>query len=251
MDVTAKLLRVFRVEKQLRGLQGRLHAAEKFLAEQEKDLAGLDSRRATLDQQARALTAQASEREGECKRLDARMAALRTQMESAQTNKAYQAFLTELNNFKADRDKIETGAIELMQKLDEIKKQLAEIDAQRDERGKVKGVAANDRNDRFREIEARVMELKGQRDTAAQDLPPDALQMLNRLLNQRGDDAMAAVEIADRKRHEYTCGACQMSIPIDAVSALLSKGKLTLCASCQCILYLDEDSTKALTPSKK
>jgi len=250
MDVTAKLLRLYQVEKQLRGLQARLQAAEKFLAEQDKDLGSLSSKRSVLDQQIKVLKAQAADREGEVKRLDDRMATIRQQMDSAQTNKEYQAFLTELNNYKVDRDRHEAAALEFMQKIEDLTKTAETVEGQRSERDKVRGVAQTDREARYNEIASRLVELKAQRDQAAAEVPGDVLQMLTRLLNQRGEEAMASVQVEDRKRHEYTCGACQMSIPVDAVSALLSKGKLTLCASCQCILFLDEDAQKALNPPK-
>lgn len=250
MDVTAKLLRLYQVEKQLRGLQARLQAAEKFLAEQDKDLGSLSSRRSELEQQIKLLKALAGDREGEVRRLDERMATIRQQMDGAQTNKEYQAFLTELNNYKVDRDRLETAALEFMQKVEDLNKTAETIEGQRSERDKVRGVAQSDREARHKEIATRLVELKAQRDQAAAEVPGDVLQTLTRLLNQRGEEAMASVQVADRKRHEYTCGACQMSIPVDAVSALLSRGKLTLCASCQCILYLDEDAMKALNPPK-
>jgi uncharacterized protein len=251
MDVTAKLLRVFQVEKQLRGLQSRLSSAEQFLAVQDKDLRQLSTQRSTLEQQVKQYTALALDREGEMKRLDEKIAAVRAQMESAQTNKQYQAFLLELNNFRTDRDKFEAEALELMQKADDLRKQLQDVEGRRSERDKVRGVAASDREVRYKEIEARLVELKGQRDAAASAVPGEALAILNRLLTQRGENAMAPVQVEDRKRHEFTCGACQMSIPIDAVSALMSNGRLTLCSSCQCILYMDVEATKAMNPPSK
>ncbi|MFZ2873054.1 MAG: hypothetical protein WAZ94_01080 [Phycisphaerales bacterium] len=250
MDVTAKLLRLYQVEKQLRGLQARLQAAEKFLAEQDKDLGSLSSKRSELEHQIKLLRAQAGDREGEVKRLDERMSTIRKQMDGAQTNKEYQAFLTELNNYKVDRDRLETAALEFMQKVEDLSKTVETVEGQRSERDKVRGVAQTDREARYKEIESRLVELKAQRDQAAAEVPSDVLLMLTRLLNQRGEEAMASVQVEDRKRHEYTCGACQMSIPVDAVSALLSKGKLTLCASCQCILYLDDEAMRALNPPK-
>lgn len=251
MDVTARLLKVFQVEKQLRGLQSRLTSAERFLADQNKDLSQIEAQRASLDAQVRAMTVQAADREGEMKRLDERMGVIRKQMESAQTNREYQAFLLELNNYKTDRDKLETAALDFLSKVDELRKSIAELDAKKAERDKVRGVASTERDTRFKEIEGRLRELKAMRDEAVKDVDAAALAILNRLLTQRGEEAMASVQVQDRKRHEYTCGSCQMSIPIDAVNALLSKGKMTLCASCQCILFMDEDAMKAMEPPKK
>lgn len=251
MDVTAKLVRVFQVDKQLRGLQSRLKQAETFLAAQNRDLGVIDSKRATLEGQLKLYTAQAADLEGEMARLDAKMATLRKQMENAQTNKEYKAFLTEINTFKADRDAVETKALEAMGRCDEIRKQVAELQAQRGEREQVQKVAASDRDARFKEIESRVNELKAERATLSKEVPSDVMGMFERLVSQRGDEAMGPVEVQDHKRHEYTCGVCMMTIPVDSVSGLLSSGKLTRCKSCECILYLDEDARKAMQPREK
>jgi uncharacterized protein len=251
MDVTAKLLRVFQVDKQLRGLQQRLSQAETFLNAQNKELATIDGQRGAIEAQLKVNTAQAADLEGEMARLDARMTTIRTQMESAQTNKEYKAFLTEINTFKADRDGLETKALEIMSKSDELKKQLAELDGRRSERQQVQKVAAGERDARFKEIETRLNELKAERVKLAAEVPQDVMQMFDRLVQQRGDDAMGPVEVQDRKRHEYTCGVCMMSIPIDGVSGLMSSGRLTRCKSCECILYLDEEAKKAMTAPTK
>jgi predicted nucleic acid-binding Zn-ribbon protein len=249
MDVTAKLLRVFNVDKQLRGLQSRLGSAERFLGEQTKEIESLDSKRSALDAQLKTNTAQAADFEGEMARLDAKMATIRKQMDAAQTNKEYKAFLTEINTFKADRDNLETKALEIMSKSDELKKQVAELTGKRGEREQVQKVAAGEREERFKEIESRLNELKAERAKLATEVPADTLALYQRLIAQRGDEAMGPIEVADRKRHEYHCGVCMMALPVDVVSLLLSSGKLTLCKSCQCILYIDEETKKSLDPN--
>ena len=249
MDVTAKLLRVFSVDKQLRGLQSRLGSAERFLGEQTKEIDGIDAKRGALEAQLKTFGAQAADCEGEMARLDAKMATIRKQMDEAQTNKEYKAFLTEVNTFKADRDGLETKALELMNKSDELKKQIADLSGKRGEREQVRKVAAGERDQRFKEIETRVNELKAERAKLVTDVPADVMAMFQRLIDQRGDEAMGPVEIADRKRHEYHCGVCMMALPVDLVSSLMSSGKLTLCKSCQCVLYLDEEGKKAMDPS--
>ncbi len=249
MDLTSKLLRVFLVEKQLRGLQTRLRSAERFHSDQSAQLQQLDTKRTSLESQLRQITAVAADQEGEVKRLDEKMAVIREQMNSAQTNKEYKAFLTEMNTYKAERDRLETGALEQMAKAEELRKQVAELAAQRGEREQVQKVAAGEKTQRADEIKDRVEELKAQRKAAAAEVPPDALKKLELLIKQRGDEAMAPIEVQDRKRHEYTCGSCMMSLPVESVSGLMSSGKLTFCVSCQCILYLDEEAAKAMQPA--
>ena len=111
MSVTEKLLRVFRVDQQLNGLQSRLRAAERFLDEQTRQVTALDSKRDTLNAQLKQVQAVVANHEGEMARLDARIEAIREQMNSAKTNKEYKAFLAEMSTFKADRSNAETAAL--------------------------------------------------------------------------------------------------------------------------------------------
>lgn len=100
MSVTAQLLELFRVDKQVRGLRSRLDAAERFLAVQEKLLEELDVKNKSFEAQARQTRAAISNEEGEAARLDAKIASLREQMNKAKTAKEYNAFLNELANLK-------------------------------------------------------------------------------------------------------------------------------------------------------
>ena len=251
MDVTTKLLRVFLVEKQIRGLTSRLNVAERFLAEQARQLKELDDKKETLDRQARALQAKVADGEGEMKRLDARTEALRSQMNNAQTNREYKAFLTEVNTLKADRDKVETITLEHMQRLEEVRKDLDKIAATRAERQTLVGVATEDRRKREEEIKDRLAELQSERAKVTAEAPKDSLAVLERLLETKGEDAMAPLEEQDRKRLEFNCGVCMMSQPVELINGLLSGGRLTRCVSCGTILYLEKELSEAMAASSK
>lgn len=253
MTVTEKLLKLFLVDKQLRGLQGRLQSAERFLNEQNSQLQLIDTKRGALEGQIRQATAAGAEHEGEAKRLEARMNTIREQMNSAQTNREYKAFLTEVNTLKADKDRFEASAIEVMEKVEQLRKQLDELNVQRADREKVRAVAEEDCKKRAEEIKDRLAELKTERSHLASDVPKDALGTFERLVELRGDDAMAHIEIHDRKRHEFNCGACMMTVPVEIVSGLLGAGRMARCVSCGCILYLSEEDAKLMTsaPSKR
>jgi len=248
MSVTEKLLRVFRVDQQLRGLQSRLRAAERFLDEQVRQLQQIDARRDTLSAQLKQLQAVAGDNEGEMKRLDARIETLREQMNNAKTNKEYKAFLTEVNTLKADRSQYETAALEQMTKIDELRKQIETLDAERAEREKVRGVAHEDKSKRADEIKDRLVQLQAERDGLVKEVPLDALKTYDEMVRQRGDEAMAPIEELDRRRHEYTCSSCQMALPMETLSNLLrpstSNAPLTRCVSCGAILYLEADAAE-------
>ncbi len=57
----------------------------------------------------------------------------------------------------------------------------------------------------------------------------------------RGDEAMCAVEILDRRNHEYSCSGCMMTLPVEVVNTMLA-GRLTRCVSCSCIVYTEEEN---------
>lgn len=251
MDVTEQLLRVFTVEQQLRGLESRLKSAEKYLTQQDSELKQLEQRKSDLSTQLKQAQAAAANFEGEMKVLDGKMETTRGYMENAQTNKEYQAFNVQLNTLKVDRDNLEAKALESMSKVDAIKTQLAGIDAQQAEGLQKRTVATGDRDKRADEIKDRVEQLRAQRAAAVVDVPKDALKILEDLLRVRGEGAMAAVEVHDPKRHEYSCGGCTMFLPVESVSGLMAGGRLTKCVSCGCILYLDEEFRKAIEPPKK
>ncbi|QOJ01451.1 MAG: hypothetical protein HRU70_13530 [Phycisphaeraceae bacterium] len=251
MHVTSKLLRVFQVEKQIRGLKSRLVAAERFLAEQDRQIAALDTRRASVDNQIKQALVAVRESEGEAARLDARMAQVKAQMDSATTNKEYKASLTEFNTLKAEKDRHETAALEQMGKVDELKKQVAETQGLIAERGKMRDVAKADRDTRENEIKGRLEELAAERAAAAADVPQDALKTLESLLKTKGEEAMAPIEEQDRKRYEFTCGSCMINLTMEAINGLLSTGRLTRCTSCGSILYCEPELAEKMTSSKR
>jgi predicted nucleic acid-binding Zn-ribbon protein len=251
MSVTAQLLRVFQVEKQIRSLKSRLKEAETSLAKYQKDIDQLESSRKTIEQQLKVQTAAASEQEGEAKRVEARMEQLRTQMDTAQTNKEYQGFLEQHNIFKAAKDRFEAAALEQLAKCDELRKQVADLEAKRGEREQLRAIASKDRDERYKEIEGQLNELKAELADSSADVPKDTMQMFQRLLDLRGEEAMGAIEIVDRKRHEYHCGTCMMALPMETVNGLLSSGRLTRCSSCQCIMYLTREDEERLRTTKK
>jgi predicted nucleic acid-binding Zn-ribbon protein len=246
MTVTAGLRRLHLVDGQLRGLQSRLAAAERFVAEQERLLAQVDAAIAATTGQLRQVEASILERESESARLEARMARLREQMNAARTNKEYKSFLTELNTFKAERERVDDEAMEQMGKAEQLREQLARLGTDRAEREKLLAVARDQRGRSVEETRQRVSELRADRSRLAAQVPGDAVRQYEQLVDRLGDEAMAPVQEQDRKRHEYTCGSCHMTVPIETVNALIKGQAIKTCASCRCILYIEEELAGAV-----
>lgn len=245
MSVTKQLLALFRVDKEIRGLSSRLNGAERFLGEQTRQLAEISTQASSLEAQLRQLQASASNAEGESKRIEAKVDELREKMNNSQTNKEYKALLSEVNNLKEQRGSFDEEAIGHLEKIEQIKAKLAELGTSKDEREKVRSVAETERQERADEIASKLAELRTKRDELAAEVPATAMTLYEELLDQRGDDAMAPLEIVDRKRHEFVCGSSMMSVPVE-IAASLMQGKLTISPNDGCILYLSEQTEEVL-----
>lgn len=251
MSVTEKLLKVYRVDQQITGLQSRLRAAERFLAEQEQQLQTLTQRQTAIAGQLRQASAVAADAEGEIGRLDERINELRERMNTASTSREYKAMLAEVNTLKEQRAAHETRALGMMEKAEAMRGETTQLDDAAKERERVRGVALAERDERAGEIKGKLEELKAERRSLASEVPAGALSTYEALVKRLEDEAMAPIEVQDRKRHEYTCGACMMSLPVETMSTLLGSGDLTTCVSCGCILYLDESAKSLMLSASK
>lgn len=249
MGVTEKLVRVFRADTQIRGLTSRLDAAERFLQEQESQLSQIGVKRTSAEGQLKQLIASTSNEEGEAAQLDEHINELRERLNNAKTNKEYKALLVEVNTFKERKAAIEEGALGQLEQVEQLKALLAELETAKTEREKVRKVAKAQRKERETEIKGKLAELQEQRTELVADVPAEALRAYDELVRQREDEAMAPIEIMDKKRHEFNCGSCMMSLPIEAMSALLSHGGLTTCTACGCILFVEDAAREEMAPA--
>ncbi len=252
MSVTAKLLRLYKVDRQLRSLRSRINQAQRYVDAQDRQLGEIAQTRASVESQLRQTEASTKNDENEIASIDERIEALRERLNTMTTSKEYSATLTEMNTLKADKALIEERTLELMGRSDELRASLAELAAQTEEREKIKGVAISDLKKREEEAAERITELEGERAIAAEDVPVDALAAFDELAEQRDEDeVMTAIEEHSRRHMEYACGCCQTILPLELINRLCGHGDLTTCVNCGAILYAEADIKDALTPTSK
>ncbi len=251
MPAIEKLLRLHKVEQQLRGLRSRIDSAQRYLDAQSAQLADLNTRHEALLGQVRQLEATSHNQETELGAIDDRIAKLREQLNSAKTNKEYSAFLTEMSTLKDDRSAVETQALEAMGQIDDLKAGVEEINEQIAERTKICEIAKAQRDEREQEVKDRLDELQVERDDAAKDVPGDLIAIYEHLATQDVEDAMAPLEEHSRRSMEYACGSCQMMMPMEVISVVLGKGAPTQCVNCGAFLYMEEQLRESMMASKK
>lgn len=241
MSITDKLLSLYRIDQQIQGLTTRVNSARRYYETLQRQLTELESRRNAAQTQARQIAATAGNLETDVKTFELRIEELRKRMNEAQSAKEYKAVLTELNTVKADRERLETEAIESLGQVDEMTSQVTELEAEIEQRRKVRDVAALQLETEKGEIANRLAELKDRRVEAARAVPAEAIAEFEQLARRNDGEAMSEIIEEDRRRHEYCCGACNMTVPVELVSVLLSRSALANCPSCRRILFLSDE----------
>ncbi len=241
MSITEKLLKLYRVDEQLRSLRSRLDGAERYSNAQNRKLTELKGAKTQTHDDMMHAAATGANFETEAKTIDERMETLRERMTSSKTNKEYTAFVTELNTIKIDKDEAESKALELMSESEDLQEKITELEGQITEREKVCEMAVKEYDERKAAIADRLAELEGEREAALADVPEYALAAYTVQLDWNDGEAMAVVHENDRRNMEYACGACHMTIPIERLSKLLGCGDMTSCPSCQRLLYVDAE----------
>lgn len=241
MKLTEAIYQLFVVEQQVRGLEQRLTGARRYSQNQQIKIDQLSQQRDEIFAQLRHAQTQATTLEKEANSIEARIEQLRQRMNSASTNKEYSALLTEVNTIKIEKAKAEELALVEMAKVETLKEKHTALESNIADQMKIKQKADEELAQRQGEVGERLSELKAQRDKTAEGIPSVELTVFNRLNDQFEGEAMAQIEEVDRRRLEYSCGGCYISIPMEKVSQLVSGDKVVQCPSCKRILFLEKE----------
>jgi predicted nucleic acid-binding Zn-ribbon protein len=165
---------------------------------------------------------------------------LRDNLNSVKTNKEYAAVLAQLNTQKADVTRLEARVYELMESLESKKGGLGELKQQvTDETARLQNLQGQ-----FAQAETsfaqRLGDLKGQRDEAAAQLSPEALDLFERVSERYEGEVLAAVVRTHPRRDEFICDGCYMSLAAERANALMTRDEVITCDNCGRILHISE-----------
>jgi len=171
---------------------------------------------------------------------DAIVNRLRDNLNTVRTNKEYAAVLSQLNNEKADRSRLETRVLELMAAVDEQRKTLAA----QEESLKAETDRLSNLKDQLKQAEssfaARLATLEQERERAAGQLNAKTLELFNRISERYDGEVLARVVQVHPRRQEYICEGCNMSLAAERANALLTRDEVFTCDNCGRILHMDK-----------
>ena len=246
MGLNDALRDLYLVDQQVRGLESRLDGARRHVRAQEIKIEQLTQQQGELTNQLKHTQAQSANLENEIAGSDQRISQLREQMNTVKTNKEYSAMLVEVNTLKADKAKLEEQALELMSQVEVFQSEVEHLDCALAEQNRIKDLADKDLAERTGEVGERLSELKAERADKATHVPSDSLEIFDRMAETFDGEAMAPVVEEDRRRMEYICGGCYMSLPVEMVNRLISHDEMVRCTSCNRILYIEQELKEAM-----
>jgi len=156
---------------------------------------------------------------------------LREQQYQIKSNEEFKVLNNEISILNGEIKKLEDKEIAFMEHVEEA--QQREIKAQKD-MAAMQATIQNRLlvlNDRKTNLEAEVLKIKSDRDNIAKDISKDALAVYNRIIENKGDQALVAAENSN-------CAGCHMHLPAHIICEIKKKMGLVTCSFCGRILYL-------------
>ena len=101
------------------------------------------------------------------------------------------------------------------------------------------------------QLQNEVDQLRPLRDEAAAGVAAKARDSFERLADRFEGEALSALGKPDRRREEYICNACNMSLVADIYNRLHSRDELVLCPNCRRLLYIPDELPPELAINTK
>lgn len=244
MTTTANSLReIHSLHQRARAIQDRLASHPKTVAARNAIVA---KREATLDQGKKELQ-QAKVAKGlketQRKSVLAKIEDFSTKLLSVKKNEEYKAIQNEIALLKSQMAKLDDDLIEGELDIDDRAAKIKELEA---EVAKLKSDMADfqKKHDENKPADdSNLADLSRQIAEAEAIIPIEFRDSYQRVIRQRGADALAIVE-------EGACSGCFMAVTSQMVNDLINCDKLVFCRSCGRVLYMAEETERITRRSK-
>lgn len=159
------------------------------------------------------------------------IAKLREQQFQIKSNEEFKALNNEILHLNDEIKKTEDQEITFMEQVEEARQR--EMKAQQDLAAMENTI--KDRllalDERKNNLEAEVQQLKTDRDGITKNVANDFLDVYNRIIENKKDQALVAAE-------NSTCAGCHMHLPAQIICDIKKGAALVTCSFCGRILYL-------------
>jgi predicted nucleic acid-binding Zn-ribbon protein len=231
--ITHTLRTLHRIHRQLSDLKERLERGPRVVRAHEANVERLRSQLAGLEEETSTLRKATDEKQDQLARTEANLRKRRTQLRQATSNAEYQALKDDIEATEMANSVLEDEILEALEKLDGLNEQV--------DRTKTAVAGAQEEADKVRQqiqqqgprIRNDLERLGAELKQCEASLTGDFRDLYRRIVPQKGEDALAAVE------GEF-CGGCNQHVPVNLINELLLN-RPAACKACGRLLYLPED----------
>ncbi len=229
----ATLRELHRLRTHIKNLQDEIERLPRQIKAQQTRIAQQEKALKQANDQITKLKLGIKDREGKIKDTHLVIGKYEKQRETVGNKKEYDAIQIEILHAKESSQKLETEALGLMEEVEQLQAKVPELE-------KALAQSKKELADWDKTVKERQGVLNGELQTTMAQvkqveptLPEETKQQYDRMVGQRGEDALALV-------NGRTCGACYTEITAQMHNNLLA-GRFVTCKSCGRILYLPEE----------
>ena len=232
-NIGTSVLRVLhRLQRQLTDLRERLDRGPRQIRASETHVEHCEAQLAAVKAEAKAGRVAADQKQLQLKSNEDKVKDLRRKLNAATSNREYQLLLEQIAADDMSNSELADEILEQLEKNDDLQKTVVEAEATlaaakkktEEIRAEVAKAEAPLLDDVARlEVELRETEMT---------LPDDIRAIYNRIVRQKGEDALAIIE-------NQCCGGCNQQIPLNACNMVML-GQPVGCKTCGRLLYLPE-----------
>jgi predicted nucleic acid-binding Zn-ribbon protein len=219
----------------------KIHRVQEELAQIAPERETLRNRASSTQTQLDAAKNRVKQIESERKRLELEVESKKTQIEKyanqqlqTRKNEEYKALAHEIENCKADINKIEDQEIVLMEQTEVAVKEVARANGEANEAKKLAESLIAELGQREENFKKELAELQQGRTELAAGVDESTRNRYERLMKSKGDNVVVGVQ-------HGVCGGCHMKLQQQLIVSVQSQKEIVTCTTCGRILYYSRD----------
>ena len=222
-----------RIHQQLADLRERRARGPRQLRNADAHVAHQEQLLATVRDEEKAIRVATDKKQLDLKAAEAKVEDLRRKLNMASSNKEYQALKEQIAAVEMANSVLADEILEALERIDAIHPKIAEAEAALQKAREKAGQTHAEVERQMPLIEADIARLEAQLKETEVALPAEAKELYQRVVRQRGEDALAAVE-------DQICLGCYTGVPLNACNQILL-GQPVFCKACGRLLYFPEE----------
>ena len=234
------LLSLQELELQIVDIRRQLQAKERSVQRQTAKLKAAEEGLGTRREEMRRAQVEQDELDMDLKSRESNVTRLRDTLNTVRTNKEYAAVLSQLNNEKADKSRLESRGLELLETVESKKRAFAEQEEVVQQEARRLATLETQFAQARGSFADRLTKLERERDQAAEEIDGRALDQFNRISERYEGEVMARVIQVHPRRQEFLCEGCNMGLAAERANALMTRDEVITCDNCGRILFMDK-----------